>query len=157
MNFKQQLQEAYEAGYRQSLQEAFDDAHEAYERGEINEEQLNEFLGAIGRGILNAPKIVRGIGTGIKKGYDFTKSFFRRPIGKRRPAPGVTQHLDPKTGLPKPAGPDYYPTGHGGRPFFDDPRTPQGVLDDRRKIRRFLEPPEPPADPFDPLGPLLDP
>ena len=47
MNFKQQLQEAYEAGYRQSLQEAVDDAYEAYERGEINEEQLDEIVGLI--------------------------------------------------------------------------------------------------------------
>ena len=83
MNFKQQLQEAYEAGYRQSLQEAFDDAHEAYERGEINEEQLDEIVGLIARGITNAPKLVRGIGGGIKKGYDFTKSFFRRPVVKK--------------------------------------------------------------------------
>ena len=46
MNFKQQLQEAYEAGYRQSLEEA---AYDSYERGEINEEQLNEFIGFIGK------------------------------------------------------------------------------------------------------------
>ena len=146
MNFKQQLQEAYKEGYRQSLQEAVDDAYEAYELGEINEEQLNEFLGKI-----------KLAGKALGKALDFGKSLFRRPIGKRRPAPGVTQHLDPKTGLPKPAGPDYYPTGHGQRPFWDDPRTPQGVIDDRRKIRRFLEPPDPDYDPFDPLGPLLDP
>ena len=46
MNFKQQLQEAYEAGYRQSLEEA---AYDSYERVEINEEQLNEIIGFIGR------------------------------------------------------------------------------------------------------------
>ncbi len=115
MNFKQQLQEAYEAGYRQSLQEAVDDAYEAYERGEINEEQLDEIVGLITRGISAIPKIGKGL--------------------------------------------DYYPTGHGRPPFPGDTRSPQGVLDDRRKIGRFIDPPEPPTDydPFDPLGPLLDP
>jgi|TARA_A100001515_G_scaffold16564_2_gene12073 hypothetical protein len=154
MNFKQQLQEAYEAGYRQSLQEAVDDAYEAYERGEINEEQLDEIVGLITRGISAIPKI----GKGLKKGYDFVRKSFRRPV-KKRGTPGVTQHLDPNTGLPKPAGPDYYPTGHGRPPFPGDTRSPQGVLDDRRKIGRFIDPPEPPTDydPFDPLGPLLDP
>ena len=73
MNFRQQLQEAYEAGYRQSLQEA---AYDSYERGEINEEQLNEIIGFL---IKNTPKI----GKGIKKGYDYAKSFFRRPVVKK--------------------------------------------------------------------------
>ena len=142
MNFKQQLQEAYEAGYRQSLEEA---AYDSYERGEISEEQLNEFLGKI-----------KFAGKVLDKVVDLGKSLFRRPV-KNRGTPGVTQHLDPNTGLPKPAGPDWYPTGHGRPPFPGDTRSPQRVLDDRRKIGRFIDPPEPPADPFDPLGPLLDP
>ena len=79
MNFKQQLQEAYEAGYRQSLQEAVDDAYEAYERGEINEEQLDEIVGLITRGISAIPKI----GKGLKKGYDFVRKSFRRPVVKK--------------------------------------------------------------------------
>ena len=149
MNFKQQLQEAYEAGYRQSLEEA---AYDSYERGEINEEQLDEIVGLITRGISAIPKI----GKGLKKGYDFVRKSFRRPV-KKRGTPGVTQHLDPNTGLPKPAGPDYYPTGHGRAPFPGDTRSPQGVLDDRRKIGRYLDRDIDPIDPDDPLGPLLSP
>ena len=49
MNFKQQLHEAYKAGYRQSIQENVDDVYEAYEQGQINEEQLNEISGLLGR------------------------------------------------------------------------------------------------------------
>lgn len=98
MNYRSKLQEAYDAGYkkylqevyeeryRQSLHEAVDDAYVAYQRGDINEEQLNEIISKV---ITNAPGIVKGIGKGIKKGYDWVAKSFRRPV-KPKGTPGAS-------------------------------------------------------------------
>jgi len=76
---KIQLKEARERGLADALTEqakaaVSEDVYEAYERGQINEEQLNEFLGFLGRGI------VKGLAKlGLKYGDDVVRGTTRRP------------------------------------------------------------------------------
>ena len=111
MNFKQQLHEAYKAGYRQSIQENVDDVYEAYEQGQINEEQLNEFLGFLGRlGLKGLTKL---------RLRSATKATTRRPVVKKPTLADLyRQQTDDFVMLP----PNEYPVGRVPRKLI--PPTP---------------------------------
>ena len=114
MNFKQQLHEAYKAGYRQSIQENVNDVYEAYEQGQINEEQLNEFLGFLGKlGLKGLAKL------GLKFGDDAVKATTRRPVVKKPTLADLyRQQTDDFVMLP----PNEYPVGRVPRKLI--PPTP---------------------------------
>ena len=129
MNFKQQLQEAYEAGYRQSLEEA---AYDSYERVEINEEQLNEILGLLAKlGLKRGAKTVgkTALKTGARAGarqavYGTGKKF--KPMD-----PSLQKAIDDALGL-KPVPPVRPPI----TPTPSQLRMRQNIADLRRQAER---------------------